>query len=214
MDGDTMYLGTSWLEQTDGGCGDSGLRDTGVHIRSRTLPDGAWSEPVRLGGRGDGLVALRVRDGVVHALVGTPAGVMQYVATGGQGPTGPVNLPDAGSASLRVGDDGRARIAYSTGPTLYYARVDTDGLHEVKVASSDQTNLMSPSLMLGPGIGRTWPGPRTGMLAVDAPTQDRARSTGPSSLTGSTETGRRTGSVRASARQRWPSIPIPGSSIS
>ena len=151
LDGDTLYLGTSRLAPEDGGCGDDGLRDLGVYLRTRQLPDGAWSDPVQLGARGDHLQALRVVEGVIHATVVADGGGPVYYESQ-SGPTFTQSLlPDAISTSLRVGDDGRARIAYATGHRIVYTKVDGDRLVADTVAASKKTNLVSPALVLGPG---------------------------------------------------------------
>jgi hypothetical protein len=60
FDGDVVYVAYSWLAVTDGGCEDDGLDDLGVYHRQRTLPDGVWSEPKRIGIAKDMLVSFRV----------------------------------------------------------------------------------------------------------------------------------------------------------
>ena len=62
-----------------------------------------------------------------------------------------IEVPDAFATSLRVGDDRHARIAYSIGEEIRYARVDDDGLRSTTVATSDRYSLTSPALVLAPG---------------------------------------------------------------
>lgn len=155
-DGDTLYLATTRLAPTDGGCGDDGLREVGVFVRTKQLPDGTWSRPVRVGLAGDGLLAFRVTGGVTHAIVThggdvLTGGTVFYESQAGSTLTR-IKIPRvAAGASLRVGDDGRARIAYSTGRRLVYATLNGDQFTKTTVASSDTTDLFPPSLVLGSG---------------------------------------------------------------
>jgi hypothetical protein len=153
VDGSTLYVAFTRLRETDGGCGDSGLEDLGVYYRSRTLPSGRWSRPVRLGAAGDRLQSFRVVDGVIHET---------YIAHDGQGPVSygslsrgsfrSVKIPGALQTSLRVGDDGRARIAYTTGDSMRYAVARRDGrLPTRTIFKSDDMQLTAPSLVLGAG---------------------------------------------------------------
>ena len=152
LDGDTVYLAYSRLAPGDGGCGDDGLDDIGVYIRSRKIPNGSWSDPVRVGGQGDRVQSFRVVDGVIHLTITTDQGNGPiYYETQAGAVVSRLLLPDAVGTSLRVGDDGHARIAFATGPAIRYARVDGSHLSTATVAASDATNLLAPSLVLGPG---------------------------------------------------------------
>ena len=62
-----------------------------------------------------------------------------------------IPIPHAQTTSLRVGDDGHARVAYSTGHEIRLARVDGRSVSSTVIASSDETNLRSPAMVLGPG---------------------------------------------------------------
>jgi hypothetical protein len=63
-----------------------------------------------------------------------------------------VRIPGAVQTSLRIGDDGRARIAYTTGDSINYAIVGRDsGLSTRTVFKSRDMQLTSPSLVLGVG---------------------------------------------------------------
>ena len=153
VDGSTLYVAFTRLRMTDGGCGDDGLVDVGVYYRTRHLPSGAWSAPVRIGRVADHLQSFRVVDGVMH---GT------FVADDGSGPISygrlaagvfrSVPLPSATATSLRVGDDGRARIAYSTQRSIRYATVRADlSLSTRTIFSSKDMQVSWPSLVLGAG---------------------------------------------------------------
>ena len=150
MDGATAYLAYSLLAPFDGGCGDDGRRDVGVHVRTRTLPDGPWSEPRRVGLEGDRLQSFRASGGVLHLTVtGADGAEVSYIRAS-TGPETRIAIPDAIETSLRVGDDGRARIAYSTGRTIRYATVDGTTLAVETIAESDRSFLRRPSLVLAP----------------------------------------------------------------
>lgn len=152
LDGDTVYLAYSRLAPEDGGCGDDGLQDIGVYTRSRHLPNGSWSDPVRVGGKGDRAQSFRVVGGVLHLTITADDGGGPLYYESQSGPVVSERLiPDAVTTSLRVGDDGLPRIAYATGHEIRYARVDGARLTTETVAASDETYLMAPSLVLGPG---------------------------------------------------------------
>jgi hypothetical protein len=152
LDGDTVYIAYNRLAPTDGGCGDDGLQDIGVYTRSRHLPKGTWSDPVRVGGKSDRVQSFRVVGGVLHLTITTDdgGGPLYYESQAGPVVT-QLLIPHAVSTSLRVGDDGHPRIAYATGHAIRYARVDGSHLAIETVAATDKTNLVSPSMVLGPG---------------------------------------------------------------
>jgi hypothetical protein len=151
IDGDSMLMAYSRLAPTDGGCGDDGLEDLGVYVRTASLDDQVWSDPVRVGEVGDTLQSFRVVDGVLHLTVGAKDGQVYYESARPGGSATRVAIPDAVETSLRIGDDGHARIAYTTGQAIRYARIDGHTVQRVTVASSDETNFLSPSLVLAPG---------------------------------------------------------------
>jgi hypothetical protein len=153
VDGSTLYVAFTRLRQDEGGCGDDGLVDVGVFYRKRALPDGAWSPPIRIGSVGDRLQSFRVVDGVIHET---------FTSKDGEGPVSyghlqgttfrSVALPGAVSTSLRVGDDGVARVAYSTGHRLRYASVRPDGRISARtIFDGGAMQISSPSLVLGAG---------------------------------------------------------------
>jgi hypothetical protein len=152
LDGDTVYIAYTRLAPVDGGCGDDGLEDLGVYTRSRNLPDGTWTDPVRVGHKGDHLQSFRVANAVLHLTVSSQDGAGPIFYESQNGPVfTEVLIPHAVSTSLRIGDDGHPRIAYATGHSIRFARVDGAKLVVKTVAASDETNLMGPSLVLGPG---------------------------------------------------------------
>jgi hypothetical protein len=153
VDGSTLYLAFTRLRPTDGGCGDDGLVDVGVYYRTRQLPAGAWSAPVRMGSAGDHLQSFRVDGGAIHETFTTQdgQGPVEYGLLAG-GTFRSVKIPGATGTSLRIGDDGRARIAYATGRTIRYAVVGTDlHLSTRRIFDGRQLELSSPNLVLGSG---------------------------------------------------------------
>ena len=100
--------------------------------------------------------SFRVDDGVIHET---------YKSRDGEGPLfygslssgtfRSVKIPGAESTSLRVGDDGQARIAYTTSDSVRYATVRHDGRLSVRsLFRSREMQLSSPSLVLGAGDRR------------------------------------------------------------
>ena len=152
VDGSTLYVAYTRQRQLDGGCGDPGLVDVGVYYRTRTLPNGRWSAPTRLGAAGAHLQAFRVVNGVIHET---------FVTQNGQGPVWygslargtfrSMRIPGATGTSLRVGDDGRARIAYTTGDSIRYATLADGTLSSRVVFRSKIMQMDAPSLVLGAG---------------------------------------------------------------
>lgn len=153
VDGDTIYVAYSLLAPLEGGCGDPGLRDLGVYVRSRSRQslDAEWSDPMRVGKEGDRLQSFRAVDDVFHLTVTASDGQSLFYQSQSSRDSTRIAIPGAISTSLRVGDDGHARIAYATGHAIEYARVEGDRLSIRTVAETDETFLNSPSLVLGAG---------------------------------------------------------------
>jgi hypothetical protein len=150
VDGQTLYVAYTRLKPVDGGCGDDGLDDVGVYYRSRTLPGGSWSAETRIGRVGDVLHSLRVVDGVIHETFGRTTGVFYASLKGATRKE--VSIPNAQETSLRVGDDGRARIAFSTTHAIRYGVVSADGKLAVSTVFAAKDVFMgSPALVLGRG---------------------------------------------------------------
>ena len=173
-------------------CSDgSDIAGVGVFVRTWAGDEGAWSEPSRLGETGDALQSFRAVGGALHATVTDDHGRVNYVSDGRPGTR--IEVPDAFATSLRVGDDRHARIAYSIGEEIRYARVDDDGLRSTTVATSDRYSLTSPALVLAPGDVPTllW---TTATSVVAARSPRPIRRTGPTPLPAGTEPGSRSGS--------------------
>ena len=152
VDGSTLYVAYTRQRQLDGGCGFDGLVDVGVYYRTRTLPNGRWSAPTRIGAAGAHLQGFRVVDGVIHETFVTQnrEGPVWYGSLS-RGTFRSLRIPGATGTSLRVGDDGRARIAYTTGSSIRYATVRDGRLSSHTVFSSRVMQLDAPSLVLGAG---------------------------------------------------------------
>ena len=109
----------------------------GVYYRWRTLPAGAWSTAIPFGKTGDHLQAFRVDRGVLHAIVwnGTSGRTVYIRST--QDPVASTRhgIDTDGDVSLRVGDDGRARVAFWGGGSLRYGTFDGSGFSTSKVAN-------------------------------------------------------------------------------
>jgi len=152
VDGSTLYVAYTRQRQVEGGCGFDGMIDVGVYYRTRTLPNGRWSPPTRIGSLGDHLQSFRVVNGVIHETFATQhqEGPVWYGSLSG-GTFRSIRIPGATGTSLRVGDDGRARIAYTTGDSIRYATVTGRSLSTRIVFRSKIMQMDAPSLVLGAG---------------------------------------------------------------
>ena len=148
FEGDLLYVAYTRVAVGDGGCGDSGIDDLGVYYRTRTLPDGDWSEPKRIGEVNDSLQAFRVVDGVLHATVVNGDKGHAYYETVSNGSTHRYVIPKvSGGTSLRIGDDGRARVAYESGGALWYGTFNGSGFTTKLIPGSSRG--YDPVLVLG-----------------------------------------------------------------
>lgn len=181
--GKGAYIAYSRIAQGEGACGDNGQIDVGVWYRQRTLPDGAWSQPKQLGRTKDRLLAFRVSGDILHATVRNDAGTGGvYYETVEAGVTNRYRLPEAtGDASLRVGTDGRARIAYQAGGSIRYAIFNGSGFTTSRIPGS--TGGSSPLLVLGAGNQAhvVWKHEDTsgGCVTVDSPLDGTYYATNP-----------------------------------
>ena len=149
VDGRTLTLGFSRFASEDGDCGGPVYSDTGVFLRSRTLPDGAWSKSNRIGRRDDELGALRVRGDTIHAVVAPDGGELVYETRKGDAERRYALGGSIGSVSLRVGNDGRARVASAGGGAVRYGRFTGDGFRWERIPGT--SNAYDPLLVLGSG---------------------------------------------------------------
>jgi hypothetical protein len=170
VDGDTVHLAFTRLRPADGGCGPAQPLDLGVIHQSRDIASGEWSDQDLIGEEGDRLESFRVVDGTIHATVKAEDGTF-YVSHAGNKVTR-IEIPDAGPTSLRVGDDGKPRIAYSTGRELRLGLVDAGSLATLTLLTTDETNVLNPQLVLALGDHPylTWTqflGSREGCVTID-----------------------------------------------
>lgn len=134
--GNVVYVAYSQIAP-DGACGGGRGLAVGVFIRSRSQPNGAWSAPLRIGSPYDSLQAFRVDGGTFHATV---AG--GYYETLKGSTYHRYRIPGAiGQTSLRIGSDGRARIAYEAAGGIRYAVFTGAGFSTSPVAGSSEGDL-------------------------------------------------------------------------
>jgi hypothetical protein len=134
--GSTAFVAYSRLAVGPGFCGDDGLTDTGVFYRQRTLPSGAWSKPKRLGRTDDEVRAFRVDGSTIHALVQPNRdGKTAYLVSKGTISQRFAIPKITGSASLRIGSDGLARVAYESAGSIRLATFDGSAFSSVKIPS-------------------------------------------------------------------------------
>ena len=146
VDGETITLGYTQYARVVDGCGGVSFADTAVFVRSRTLPDGPWSKPRRIGRADDELVALRARDERLHAVVDRGTHLTYEMVDGDR--VHEVRLGDVfGSTSLRIGNDGGARFLNATGGPVRYGSLDGDEISWSRVPRSD--NAYAAQLVLG-----------------------------------------------------------------
>lgn len=149
FDGKTLYLAYTRVAPEEGGCGGDGLADVGVYYRVRTLPSGGWSAPTRLGAVADHLQAFRV-NGTIHATVQSANGGATVYETLTGGTLKRYPIADAtGWTSLRIGDDGKARIAYEGADSIEFGAFGTDSFATAPIPGSARG--WDPVLALAPG---------------------------------------------------------------
>jgi len=149
IDGGRLTLGFTRYASEDGACGGSAFRDAGVFLRSRALPDGDWSRSTRIGRLEDDLAALRVRGEVVHAVVTADGGKLIYETRSGDSENRHALGDAGGTVSLRVGNDGVARLASADGGAVRYGRFTGDGFTWERIPGT--SNAYDPLLVLGAG---------------------------------------------------------------
>jgi hypothetical protein len=152
FDGSMLYVAYSRLAPIEGGCGDRGLEDVGVYVRSRQLPNGAWSAPRQIGLSRDELQAFRVANGRIYATVWNDASLKTSFETLPVGGGTATRVPLASTfinTSLRVGDDGIARVALDGAQAIRFGTVDASGLHASVIPSTARGH--HPNLVLAPG---------------------------------------------------------------
>jgi len=131
FEGSTVYLAYTRLNPAS--CGPGG--DDGVYYRTRVLPDGAWSGPVRLGPVGDGLQAFREDGGTILATVKGSDGYVYYEALHGSD-SHRYLISGALQTALRVGNDGAARVAYAAAGGIRLGRFNGSGFSTTTIPGS------------------------------------------------------------------------------
>ena len=102
--------------------------------RWRSLAGTTWSSPVRFGLAGDRMQSFRVVGGRVHATVTQQLDGRVVYETTASGALRRYPITDAiGVASLGVGSDGRARVAYEAAHSLRYAIFTGSGFSKVTI---------------------------------------------------------------------------------
>jgi hypothetical protein len=150
FEGAVLYLAYTRVAVEEGGCGDDGLRDVGMQVRTRRLPAGGWSDPTLVGVVEDHVHSFRVVDGTIHATVENARDGRVYYVTSRGASYHRYLIPKAtGPSALRVGDDGRARVAYEADGAIWYGVFTGAGFSTEKVDGG--TNGYSPVLVLGAG---------------------------------------------------------------
>jgi hypothetical protein len=135
LDGSTTYI--AYQEFGDGGCGTVGF--AAVYVRSQATPGGAWSAPTRIGATNDGLESFIVRGGTIYATVLNDNATTYYETVTGS-TTHRYKIADAdhaGSASLQVGTDGIARVAYWGTAGIRYGVFNGTGFTTSTVVKED-----------------------------------------------------------------------------
>jgi hypothetical protein len=136
FEGDVVYLAYTRIAP-GGGCGQDHL-DVGVYYRRRTMPNGAWSSPVRIGVVDDGLQSFRESGGTLYATVQNQSDWHLYYETLKGTTYHRYPIPGGyGSVSLRVGTDGRARIAYQTQNGIVLGVFNGSGFSTSRITSPD-----------------------------------------------------------------------------
>lgn len=133
--GDVVYVAFSRIAP-DGGCSGTRGVDVGVYFRKRAQPGAAWSAPVRLGSGPDSLRSFRVEGDTIHAITqNAQVGRMYYETLTGT-TFHRYRLPAYSDVSLRIGSDGRARIAYFGEGGLRLATFTGSGFSTAAVRTS------------------------------------------------------------------------------
>jgi hypothetical protein len=139
FDRDRAYV-AYWRElpyEPDTCGGDVPAPSAGVYYRWRTLPDGQWSKAIPFGERGDHLEAFRVDQGVLHAILWNDRSNRTLYTRSTQEPVvhARYRIDADGDAALRIGDDGRARVAYWHSGSLVYGTFDGSGFSTAKISN-------------------------------------------------------------------------------
>jgi hypothetical protein len=149
FDGSTEFLGYT-LVAPNNGCG-GGYDDIGVYYRTRTLPTGAWSNPVRIGAANNQLDSFRESGGQLYVTVDNPSatdgGFALVTKNGATQHSYPIH--DAiGPVSMRVGTDGRAQITYASLAGIGFGLFGGSGFANTTAIRASSEYAFAPILVL------------------------------------------------------------------
>ena len=148
-DGDFVYVAYTRAIRCCAGMCDDGLESQGVFYRRRSLPDGSWSANRRIGSPGTSLGSFDVADGIIHATTWDPRDGQMSYETLNRGVSDRHPIPGANGTSLRIGTDGRARIAYPVAGSIRYGLFNGSGFWRTRVTGG--SGGLGPTLALGEG---------------------------------------------------------------
>ncbi len=150
VDGSTLYVAYTRVVP-DEGCGSQGFSDVSVWYRSRPLAGGAWSAARQVGKSGEHLDALRVVGGTIHVAVHDGASMYYETVHGSTAQRYTIADRTGMSApALRIGDDGKARVAYEPGDGgIAFGTFTGSGFATSQVPGSEEG--WDPVMVLGQG---------------------------------------------------------------
>jgi hypothetical protein len=150
LDGSTLYVAYTRVVPQEG-CGSSGFSDVSVWYRSRALAGGAWSAARQIGQSGEHLDALRVVGGTIHVAVHGGASMYYETVHGSTAHRYTIaDLTGMSMPALRVGDDGKARVAYEPGDGgITFGAFTGSGFATSQVPGSEEG--WDPVMVLGNG---------------------------------------------------------------
>jgi hypothetical protein len=122
--------------------------DVGVYTRTRSLPNGSWSGEQKLGETADSLASLRTANGLQAVIIAKDGRVFYETLTNGKLARHRIAAA-TGGASLRVGDDGRARVAFEAEDGIRLGTFDGTVFHSELIPGS--AGGWGPAMVLGPG---------------------------------------------------------------
>jgi hypothetical protein len=148
VSGDTVAFAWTRNALDEGGCGDDGLVDLGVYVRTRKLDQDAWSPARRIGAAGDELQAFRYVGSTIHAVVSSDESRKTwYERVDGSG-THRVELRGAsGPAALRIANDGRPHLVYPASGAVRYAVIRGDVVDSETIPGTKDG--LDPAFVLG-----------------------------------------------------------------
>jgi hypothetical protein len=149
VSGDTVVFAWTREAETEGGCGDDGLKDLGVYVRTRKLDQDAWSPAERIGAAGDHLQALRFVGSTLHAIVDSEDGTRIWYERVENGEATRFELSPgvSGTAALRIANNGQPHVILQSGGELHYAVLGGDAVYPLAI--SDTKDGIDPTFVLG-----------------------------------------------------------------